>query len=75
MRKLALSLLAMAAFAVQAQNVNTSKFRQLGQELPTPNVYRTASGAPGHEYYQQFIWTIVCVRYGFFTVNTLGFVV
>ena len=22
-------------------------------ELPTPNVYRTASGAPGHEYYQQ----------------------
>ena len=53
MRKFALSLLAMAAFAVQAQNVNTSKFRQLGQELPTPNVYRTASGAPGHEYYQQ----------------------
>ena len=53
MRKLALSLLAMAAFAVQAQTVNTSKFRQLGQELPTPNVYRTASGAPGHEYYQQ----------------------
>ena len=53
MRKLALILLAMAAFAVQAQNVNTSKFRQLGQELPTPNVYRTASGAPGHEYYQQ----------------------
>ena len=53
MRKLALSLLATAAFAVQAQNVNTSKFRQLGQELPTPNVYRTASGAPGHEYYQQ----------------------
>ena len=53
MRKLALSLLALAAFALNAQNVNTSKFRQLGQELPTPNVYRTASGAPGHEYYQQ----------------------
>ena len=29
------------------------KFAQLGQDLPTPNVYRTASGAPGHEYYQQ----------------------
>ena len=42
-----------AAFTLTAQNVNTSKFRQLGQELPTPNVYRTASGAPGHEYYQQ----------------------
>ena len=53
MRKLALCLLALASFALHAQNLNTSKFRQLGQELPTPNVYRTASGAPGHEYYQQ----------------------
>ena len=53
MRKLALCLLALATFALHAQNLNTSKFSQLGQELPTPNVYRTASGAPGHEYYQQ----------------------
>jgi len=30
-----------------------NKFAQLGQELPTPNVYRNAAGAPGHEYYQQ----------------------
>ncbi|MFM7668852.1 MAG: M1 family metallopeptidase [Bacteroidota bacterium] len=29
------------------------KFAQLDQELPTPNDYRTASGAPGHGYYQQ----------------------
>ncbi|HAW19557.1 MAG TPA: aminopeptidase, partial [Flavobacteriales bacterium] len=29
------------------------KFEQLGNNLPTPNSYRTASGAPGHEYYQQ----------------------
>lgn len=29
------------------------KFRQLYEELPTPNVYRTASGAPGHMYWQQ----------------------
>ncbi len=35
------------------ENINNNKFRQLYQELPTPNVYRTASGAPGHEYYQQ----------------------
>ena len=35
------------------QRVNTNAFRQLGQELPTPNVYRTASGAPGHAYWQQ----------------------
>ena len=32
---------------------NISKFRQLKQELATPNGYRTASGGPGHEYYQQ----------------------
>ena len=29
------------------------KFAQLDQELPTPNIYRTAAGAPGHKYYQQ----------------------
>ena len=29
------------------------KFRQLEERLPTPNDYRTASGAPGHEYWQQ----------------------
>jgi hypothetical protein len=34
-------------------NTNVNKFRQLGTELPTPNVYRTASGAPGHAYWQQ----------------------
>ena len=35
------------------ENTNQNKFRQLKQELATPNVYRTASGAPGHEYWQQ----------------------
>ncbi|MEM9064496.1 MAG: M1 family metallopeptidase [Planctomycetota bacterium] len=28
-------------------------FRQLDELLPSPNSYRTASGAPGHEYWQQ----------------------
>ncbi len=28
-------------------------FRQLDEILPTPNEYRTASGAPGHRYWQQ----------------------
>ncbi len=28
-------------------------FAQLGESLPTANNYRTASGAPGHEYWQQ----------------------
>lgn len=37
----------------QIENVNSNKFRQLYDVLPTPNSYRTASGAPGHEYYQQ----------------------
>ncbi|MEX2380632.1 MAG: M1 family metallopeptidase, partial [Vicingaceae bacterium] len=35
------------------ENTNKNKFRQLNEELPTPNVYRTASGMPGHQYYQQ----------------------
>ena len=30
-----------------------SKFAQLGEQLPTPNEYRNAAGAPGHNYYQQ----------------------
>lgn len=30
-----------------------NKFEQLGTILPDPNTYRTASGAPGHEYWQQ----------------------
>ncbi len=35
------------------ENTNQNKFKQLGTDLPSPNVYRTASGAPGHEYWQQ----------------------
>jgi hypothetical protein len=37
----------------QDNSYNNNKFKQLKEELPTPNSYRTASGAPGHEYYQQ----------------------
>ena len=29
------------------------KFQQLEEDLPTPNRYRSASGAPGPDYYQQ----------------------
>ena len=29
------------------------KFKQMDDLLPTPNVYRTGGGAPGHKYYQQ----------------------
>ena len=56
-----LMLFAVVAFA-QAQeadavkeggHTNQSKFRQLYQEFSTPNSYRSASGAPGPNYYQQ----------------------
>ena len=43
----------LAPYISAQDNLNNSKFKQLYEELPTPNVYRTASGAPGHEYYQQ----------------------
>jgi len=36
------------------ENINDNKFRQLGPaDIPTPNVYRNAAGAPGHMYWQQ----------------------
>lgn len=45
---------------VSAQNIQNNpgsnhgnKFEQLGTILPTPNVYRTASGSPGQAYWQQ----------------------
>jgi len=34
-------------------HTNQNKFRQLKQELPTPSLERTASGAPGKSYTQQ----------------------
>jgi len=49
----AFSFISFGAFAQSYnQNTNQNKFRQLDPDLPTPNVYRTASGAPGHEYWQ-----------------------
>lgn len=49
----------MAVFSAYAQYQNNpgsnhgNKFEQLGTLLSDPNVYRTASGAPGHQYWQQ----------------------
>ena len=37
----------------QKGHYNSSKFKQLDEELPTPNKQHTASGAPGYEYTQQ----------------------
>jgi hypothetical protein len=36
----------------QNKNLNYNKFKQLKEEVAPPSVFRTASGAPGHEYYQ-----------------------
>ena len=36
-----------------AGHSNTNKFKQLKEELSTPNSYRPAAGAPGRDYYQQ----------------------
>lgn len=55
MRKISSILLGMSlsltAFA--QEQMNESKFKQLKEELPTPNMYRTGGGAPGAFYYQQ----------------------
>ena len=57
MRKRAffLSILMMAILGVWGQTPIQwgQKFEQLGTSLPTPNTYRTASGAPGKDYWQQ----------------------
>ena len=57
------SLLFLFAAVVTAQNekaperepghYNQNKFKQLYEEFSTPNTYRSASGAPGPNYYQQ----------------------
>src|SRR5687767_3950874 len=69
MRKL-LSLLFLIAISLYgyAQDIKNNpgsnhgnRFEQLGTILPTPNEYRTASGAPGPKYWQQRCdYDIVC---------------
>ncbi len=54
-----LFLLPSLVFSQETQNSkpqnekNSDKFKQMYDLLATPNMYRTASGAPGPEYYQQ----------------------
>ena len=49
MKKIILLALSLPVISYSQEN----KFAQLGQTLPTPNEYRNAAGAPGHNYYQQ----------------------
>ena len=61
MKKITLSLIALSIAGISiSQNIQNNpksnhgnKFEQLGTILPTPNNFRTASGAPGNQYWQQ----------------------
>ncbi len=56
MKKIPLLLFVLLVFQIEssmAQKEWQGKFEQLGSDLPTPNSYRTGSGAPGKEYWQQ----------------------
>ncbi len=53
---LAIAILLLCGFRVFAQHTeqnHAERFEQLQSSLRSPNVYRTASGAPGHMYWQQ----------------------
>lgn len=65
---IAFAFLVLSFSCVQAQDIRNNpgsnhgnRFEQLGTILPTPNEYRTASGAPGPKYWQQRCdYDIVC---------------
>jgi len=50
---ISLTLFSQEAKDRNQENINVNKFRQLYQEFSSPNMFRTASGAPGPAYYQQ----------------------
>ncbi|NIK91288.1 M1 family metallopeptidase [Mangrovimonas sp. CR14] len=59
---LSMAFLSVQAFAQEQEqekpetktgHTNNNKFKQLYDEFSTPNMFRTASGAPGPSYYQQ----------------------
>ena len=50
---LLMAVTALADAIRQTKAPHYDAFRQLDVDLPTPNVYRTASGAPGTQYWQQ----------------------
>src|SRR5688572_33073198 len=54
MKNILFIILLSGSLATQAQDKNwQGKFEQLENILPTPNSYRSASGAPGAAYWQQ----------------------
>jgi Peptidase family M1 domain len=53
MKKLLFVFLFISSTKLFSQEQTQNKFAQLEQLLPTPNSYRSASGAPGPDYWQQ----------------------
>jgi hypothetical protein len=53
MKLTSLAALCLVAASANAATIADDKFRQLEELLPTPTTIRTASGAPGHAYWQQ----------------------
>ncbi|MGC4023557.1 MAG: M1 family metallopeptidase [Cyclobacteriaceae bacterium] len=54
MKNFLLLILTVLSISAMAQDIKwAGKFEQLDQMLPTPNTYRSASGAPGPNYWQQ----------------------
>jgi len=53
MRPFQYLILLLSSVSAFAQQNWQGKFEQLGTELPTPNSYRSSSGAPGPNYWQQ----------------------
>lgn len=53
MKRVFIYMLTLMPLLTFGQGKWEQKFEQLGTQLPTPNSYRTGSGAPGKEYWQQ----------------------
>ncbi|MFT7163101.1 MAG: hypothetical protein ACI9GZ_004301, partial [Bacteroidia bacterium] len=62
MRKLFFVMLIIAPVLSNAQGKWEQKFEQLGTMIPSANSYRTASGAPGRDYWQQKVDYIIQVE-------------
>ncbi|MCE7994620.1 MAG: M1 family metallopeptidase [Roseivirga sp.] len=53
MKRITITMLFLMPLMVFGQYEKGRKFEQLGTNLPSPNQYRTGSGAPGPDYWQQ----------------------
>ena len=47
------SFIVLFSLSLVYSQVNVNKFKQLNEDITTPNTYRTAAGYPGHDYWQQ----------------------